>query len=255
MNSRLLITIPTWNEGLVIERNLNTLLQEIPRLLPEDDVLIEVADNGSTDGTRDLVRRLVESFGQTVGRRPVRLELLVLQERGKGIAIRRSWERHVDDRDILAFMDADLATDIRHLPELITPLRERRASLVCGSRFALGAEVERGFFREAISRLYRLCQFLILHLPVKDAQCGFKAIGADVARRILPLCEEMTWLFDSELIARVARQRLPILEIPVAWMEDRVPERHSSIRVLRHGWGFVRGLWRIRQNVRRLPMS
>ena len=234
---RILITIPTWNEARIIARSVGIVRDAASTYLPGHDVVIEVSDNASTDGTADVAERA----GATV---------LRLQEKGKGIAIRRSWERHCDDADILVFTDADLATDLSALPALIAPLLTTDSfNIVCGSRFVSGAVCERRPSREAASRLYRVLQRLILGLPVHDAQCGFKAMTSSGARMVLPLCRENGWMFDSELLAIATKKGLKIAEIPVHWIEHRDPERRSALRLFRDGWGFLLGLaniwWRI----------
>jgi glycosyltransferase involved in cell wall biosynthesis len=270
---RILITVPTWNEAVVIERNLGILSDSIKTYLPEHDVIIEVADNGSTDKTREIIRKfcrpeLVEGpIGNFSDRSfsfaPLRsgrqkIQLIELSSRGKGLAIRRSWEKHLDDADVLIFMDADLAADLSALPSLIMPIIDGIADLVCGSRFVPGAVIERSRSRELASRSYRWLQKIILNLPVRDAQCGFKAISSKAAKELLPQCRECGWLFDTELIAlantthySLLTTHYSILEIPVSWIEHRNPSRRSAIRILRHGWGFATGLVRIRLNLRK----
>lgn len=230
---RILITVPTWNEAVVIERNLALLQAAIQKHLPEHNVMIEVADNGSTDGTVELIHGL-----------PV--QIFQIDQRGKGLAIRRSWERHLEDADILIFTDADLAADLAALPSLVDSIGRGEADLVCASRFVEGAVAERALSREIASRLYRFLQRTILRLPVKDAQCGLKAISSHAARQLLPRCQENGWMFDSELLAFATDGKFRVLEIPVRWVEHRDPRRRSAIRLFRHGWGFLAGLLRIR---------
>lgn len=236
--SRILITIPTWNEAAVIGRNLHILKRNIAERLPAHDVTVEVADNGSTDGTREIVRGIDG------------VKLLEIAERGKGRAIRESWKAHPETADVVAFMDADLAADLSALPSLIDPIVSGRADLVCGSRFAPGARIERAWLREAASYAYRALQTMVLRLPVRDAQCGFKAMSASAARQVLPLSREHGWMFDTELLALAAERRFRVLEIPVAWIEHRDPARRSAISVFRDGWGFIQGLFRIKRSLR-----
>jgi glycosyltransferase involved in cell wall biosynthesis len=251
--ARVLITVPTWNEEVVIGANLAVLRDAISRLLPDHDVLIEVTDNGSTDRTRTIVRQVMEYGASNMlhGNGPsVEIRLAELSGKGKGIAIRTSWDAHFGDADILAFMDADLAADLAALPTLISRIADGSAELVCGSRYVAGSRIERGFVRDFVSKVYRVLQQVVLHLPVQDAQCGFKAISSRTAAEILPLCREDAWMFDTELIAIAARHSKCIAEIPVAWIEHRDPRRRSALRLFRHGWGFLSGLWRIRRRTR-----
>ena len=100
-----------------------------------------------------------------------------------------------------------------------------------------------------MSKTYRVLQRAILHLPVQDAQCGFKAISSRAAAALLPHCLEDGWMFDTELIAFASGKGMSVAEIPVAWIEHRDPRRRSALRLFRHGWGFISGLWRIRTRV------
>ena len=234
--SRISITIPTWNEEAVIGHNLRILLSALPRLLPEHDVAVEIADNASTDRTREIVREFPVSLHE-------------IPTRGKGRAVRESWSRHLDDADILVFMDADLAADLFSLPALVNPILSGAADIVCGSRFVAGAKVTRSPSRRLASMLYRVFQKILLRLSVKDAQCGFKAISVSSAKILLPRCKENGWLFDTALLAHAKASGCRIAEIPVTWVDARDPARRSAIRLFRHGWGFLSGLIRIRKRV------
>ena len=91
----------------------------------------------------------------------------------------------------------------------------------------------RGPKREFISRCYNLLLRGTLQTGFTDAQCGFKAIRADVAQRLLPLVEDTGWFFDTELLVLAERAGLRIHEVPVDWVDDPdSPGRHR-----RHGAG------------------
>lgn len=230
---KILLTIPTWNEAVVIRKTLESVVQRMRQLFPTDQVIIEVADNASTDDTRKIVQQMRE------------VELFCLAEKGKGLAIRRSWERHVGDADVLMFTDADLAADLMSLPAFVQEIVNGKADIVCGSRYAKGAIVERGLVRELASRLYRLLQHVVLGLPVQDAQCGLKAISAQVAKILLPHCQETGWMFDSELLFQAKKQGFRIQEIPVFWKETRDADRRSALKLWRDGWEFLLKLFEI----------
>lgn len=238
--SRIRITVPTWNEAVVIERNLRMLVEAVRMHLSTHTVTIEVADNASTDDTRAIVQCVKMGLSN--------VQLLECDEQGKGLAIKTSWSHDLDTVDVLAFTDADLAADLDALPRLVEPILRGEADVVCGSRF-LGGRITRSRLREGASRLYRFLQRIILQLPVRDAQCGFKAISVRVARELIPLCRERGWMFDSELLAHAAKREWRVREIPVDWIEHRDPARRSALRLFRHGWGFLVGLIRIRRNV------
>jgi putative flippase GtrA len=80
--------------------------------------------------------------------------------------------------------------------------------------------VVRGTKRELISRCYNLLLRGTLLTRFSDAQCGFKALRTEVARRLLPLIEDTGWFFDTELLVLAERAGLRIHEVPVDWTDD-----------------------------------
>jgi putative flippase GtrA len=117
-------------------------------------------------------------------------------------------------------MDVDLSTDLRALLPLVSPLISGHSELAIGSRLAVGSHVERGIKRELISRSYNRLLRYALRAHFTDAQCGFKAIRSDAARRLLPEVEDQGWFFDTELLVCAQRHGMRIHEVPVDWIDD-----------------------------------
>ena len=92
-----------------------------------------------------------------------------------------------------------------------------------------------------ISRGYNLLLRGALRARFSDAQCGFKAIRADVAREVLPLVEDNAWFFDTELLVLAERAGLRIHEVPVDWVDD--PD--SRVDIVRTALDDVRGIVRL----------
>ena len=141
-----------------------------------------------------------------------------LEEKGRGRALRTVWA--ASDAAVLAYMDVDLSTDLAALLPLVAPLISGHSDLAIGTRLGRGSRVVRGPKREFISRCYNLLLRGTLRPGFTDAQCGFKAIRADVARRLLPLVEDTGWFFDTELLVLAERAGLRIHEVPVDWVDD-----------------------------------
>jgi putative flippase GtrA len=171
---------------------------------------ITVADNASTDGTSDVARRVAAELPS--------IEVLVLPEPGRGGALRTAWL--ASDAPVLVYMDVDLSTDLAALMPLVAPLISGHSDLAIGTRLARSARVVRGLKREVISRGYNLLLRGTLAPGLSDAQCGFKAIRADVARELLPLVEDTGWFFDTELLVLAERAGLRVHEVPVDWVDD-----------------------------------
>jgi putative flippase GtrA len=101
--------------------------------------------------------------------------------------------------------------------------------------------VVRGTKREFVSRSYNLILRGALGARFSDAQCGFKAMRADVARQLLPLVNDTGWFFDTELLVIAERAGLRIHEVPVDWVDD--PD--SRVDVLRTAIDDLKGCWRV----------
>jgi putative flippase GtrA len=145
-------------------------------------------------------------------------------------------------------MDVDLSTDLNALLPLVAPLLSGHSDVAIGTRLARGARVIRGPKREIISRCYNLLLHATLGTRFSDAQCGFKAIRADVARALLPLTTDTGWFFDTELLVLAERAGLRIHEVPVDWIDDpdsRVNVTGTALAdlrgIVRLGTGLARG--------------
>src|SRR5260370_39810394 len=128
------------------------------------------------------------------------------------------------------------------------PLPPGHAGVARGTRLARGAGVIRGTRREVISRCYNLLLHATLRVGFSDAHCGFKAIRAEQARLLLPLTEDVSWFFDTELLVLAERAGLRIHEVPVDWVDDAdsrvdlVATALADLRgIARLGSGLLRG--------------
>ncbi len=112
------------------------------------------------------------------------------------------------------------STDLAALAPLVAPLISGHSDLAIGTGLGRGSRVIRGAKREFISRCYNLILKSTLAARFSDAQCGFKAIRADVADRLLPHVADTGWFFDTELLVLAERSGLRIHEVPVDWVDD-----------------------------------
>jgi len=227
---KLEITLPVYNEESRLERGATTLY----RFLKENVDIpwsILIADNGSTDGTLALARELC--------RRLPGVDVLHLDRKGRGRALKRAWLG--SEADIVGYMDIDLSTDIRALLPVIEAFRSGH-SIVIGSRHLPGSRVRRSLKRTFFSRGYNLLIRLLFLAGFRDAQCGFKFLRREVARRLVPRVRHDGWFFDTELLLRAEAAGYNIKEIPVSWEEDV----ESRVEVLRTAWDDIKCLLRLR---------
>jgi glycosyltransferase involved in cell wall biosynthesis len=224
------IVVPVYNEQDELVQNVNRLRDWLDRSFPWT-TLVTVVDNASTDGTWELAQRLERS---RTGVRAVHLE-----RKGRGLALRAAWISSA--AQVVAYMDADLSTGLDALLPLVAPLLSGHSDVAIGTRLARGSTVVRGLKREATSRAYNLLVHLTMGSGFSDAQCGFKALRAEVARALLPLVEDDGWFFDTELLVLAERNGLRIHEVPVDWVDDP----RSSVHVVRTAIADLGGLMRM----------
>ncbi len=232
------ITIPVLDEERTIVATLATLTSYLSTRCPYD-WSITVADNGSTDQTFELASAFARVHTRT--------RVIRLAERGRGRALKEAWS--TSTADVVAYMDVDLSTGLESLQPLVDPIVEGRCDICIGSRLAPGAETARSLQREVISRGYNVIARSSLGYGILDAQCGFKAMRASLARRLIPSIEDNGWFFDTELLVKAHRSGMRITEVPVRWVEDD----DSRVRILRTAVDDLKGIVRLWRDGRRNP--
>jgi glycosyltransferase involved in cell wall biosynthesis len=203
------IVVPVYNEQYALERSVRRLHDFLTLNVPLAWRIV-IADNASTDRTLALARGLALELPSVT--------VLHLRAKGRGRALREAWSK--SDADVLCYMDVDLSTDLKALLPLIAGLVSGHSDVAIGTRLAPGAKVVRGLKREIISHAYNRLLRLVLRARFSDAQCGFKAIRADVARELLPQVRDQSWFFDTELLLAAQRRGLRIHEVAVDWVDD-----------------------------------
>jgi putative flippase GtrA len=224
------VVIPVYNEEGDLAQNVRRLHAYLRDEFPFA-ARITIADNASTDGTWSVVTQLANELPDI---RP-----LHLNQKGRGRALAAAWL--TSDARVVAYMDVDLSTNLRALLPLVAPVLSGHSDVSIGSRLARGARVARGIKRELISRAYNMLLRLSLGVRFRDAQCGFKALRGDVARRLLPQVQNRNWFFDTELLVVAERAGLRIHELEVDWADD--PD--SRVDIVATAVEDLRGIWRL----------
>lgn len=232
MNPKTLIIIPTYNERENIER----MLSAVHTAVPDVDVL--VVDDGSPDGTGDLVEARRASDPRVhLLRRSGKLGLGTAYLAGFAYALERDYERVFE-------MDADFSHDPKYLQPMLDASAE--ADMVIGSRYVEGGgTVDWGLSRRLISRGGGLYARTILGLSIRDLTAGFVCYRRS-ALETISLGEVFStgYCFQIELKYRVYRAGLRLVEIPIVF-PDRVAgvskmsaeiAREALVQVLRLKW-------------------
>ncbi len=233
------IVIPVLNEEHSLPKCIDTLV-EFTSLQPDYEWKITVADNGSTDRTPQVIAELGEKYSN-VG--TIRLE-----ERGRGRALKKAWL--ASEADVRCYMDVDLSTDLKSLPDLVAAIAHEGYEISTGSRLIKGSEViGRKLIREITSRGYNLLIRLMFWPPFHDAQCGFKAVSPRAAENLMPLIKDNAWFMDTEMLLLAQATGYRIKEVPVRWIDD--PD--TRVKIASTIWEDVKGLLRLRFRGRPRP--
>ena len=203
------VVVPVYNEQAALADSVQRLHRHLREQFPFS-ARITIADNASVDDTPRIAAELAAELSD--------VRVVQVPEKGRGRALHAVWS--TSDAPVLVYMDVDLSTDLAALAPLVAPLVSGHSDLAIGTRLGRGSRVVRGAKRELISRCYNLILKSTLAAGFSDAQCGFKAIRADVGRQLLPYVADTGWFFDTELLVLAERSGLRIHEIPVDWVDD-----------------------------------
>jgi glycosyltransferase AglD len=197
--------IPVFNDKASLKIAIPQSVEYLSKITEKFELII--AEDGSTDGSADLVRRFEQQ--------DYRIRLLHNDDRlGRGKALNRAIS--VSRGKIVCYYDVDLATDMRHLPELVHAIRGG-ADIATGSRLMPESDIVRTGGREVASRSYNFLVRVILQSRLHDHQCGFKAFNRDRIISLLPAVRSNHWFWDTELLIRAQRNGFTVREFPVRW--------------------------------------
>ena len=207
--------IPCYNEEKIIESSVNAVEKALSSM--DGDFELVIVDDGSTDGTKKILERLVKS-GKHLNLRflsyangPSRRENLAKSFKSlKG--------------GYILLLDMDLSLDLKHLKEMIGFL-DRGFDLVIPNRYHKASKIRRDPKRYAISKLYNALIRALFMTGLKDNICGFKAFRRDAAMKLVAQAGidksgKRSVFWDTELLIRAIKNGMKIKQIPVHWEES-----------------------------------
>ncbi|MFB6083124.1 MAG: flippase-like domain-containing protein [Halorientalis sp.] len=230
------VVLPAYDEAATIEDTVAVTLETLESFLPADSFEVIVAEDGCTDRTPEIADRLASEDD--------RVRHVHSDERlGRGRALERAFR--ASEGETLVYFDTDLATDMRHLEELVERIRSGEYDVATGSRWVPGAEADRPARRGIPSRGYNRLVRLFLRSDLLDHQCGFKAFDREALLDLLDDVEDDHWFWDTEVLVRAQRAGYRVAEFPVEW----TPQGDSKVDLVRDVFGMgsqiVRTWWQL----------
>ena len=228
--TRVSVVLPAYNE---VTRIKDTALCTIEALEGFEPYEVILAEDGSSDGTDEECSSLELRYPQVI-------HLHSKDRLGRGQALLRAF--NLARGETVAYMDVDMATQMRHLRELIGYIEEGY-DVATGSRLLPQSEVSRTLGREITSRGFNLFVRLLLRSRVNDHQCGFKAFKRSA---ILPLFDEVRnngWFWDTEVLVRSQAKGYRIKEFPVEWWHGGDSKVHLFRDITQMGSSVIKLWW------------
>jgi glycosyltransferase involved in cell wall biosynthesis len=213
------ILLPAYNEAAQIEKCLLEVEAAARSYCSSYEII--VSEDGSNDGTDAIVAKMSK----------VNPNLILLHSPnrlGKGKAIKKALSR--SKGKYIAFMDVDLATDLKCLPKLLWVLREN-GGMAIGSRHVKGSCVHRRVSRTLFSLTYNMFVRLLFLDGIHDHQCGFKTMTRTVAEAVLNVSNSDGYFFDTEMIVRCKKLGFPVTDGAVRCNEKN--KRGSKVNPIR----------------------
>jgi len=232
LRERALVIVPTYNERENIARLIENVLAQDPRL----DMLI--VDDGSPDGTADIVDGIIARTGRVnILRRPRKMGLGTAYVAGFRWALERGY-------DFVFEMDADFSHDPQQLPEFLAAIQS--ADLVLGSRYRDGkvSVINWPIARLILSYFANVYARRVTGLQVWDATGGFKCFRRSVLEAIdLNKVRSNGYAFQIEMSYRALKRGFKIVEIPIVFVDRTEGTSKMSKTIVREAVWMV---WRLR---------
>jgi len=230
------VVLPAYNEEATIRETVETTLATLADFLPAGAFEVLVAEDGCEDRTPEIADELAAA--------DERVRHVHSEERlGRGGALERAFE--AAEGDTLVYFDTDMATDMRHLEELVESVRSGEYDVATGSRWIEGREADRPAKRGVPSRGFNALVRLFLRSNLRDHQCGFKAFDRAALESLLDDVDDDHWFWDTEVLVRAQRAGYRVKEFPVDW----TPKGDTKVDLVRDVFGMgsaiLRTWWQV----------
>ncbi len=195
------VIIPCYNEADTIE----PILERVEEIGLADEIVI--VDDGSTDGTRDILREIEAQAHPNVR------VLYHEHNQGKGAALVTGFSHA--SCEVFLIQDADMEYDPRDYPILLKPLQEGIAKVVYGSRFLGGPRKAMNFWNMIANKILTLTTNVLYNAIISDMETGYKVFRSEVVRDMV--IHAHSFDFEPEFTAKVLKQGIRIYEVPISY--------------------------------------
>jgi len=209
------LILPAHNEGYRLTKCVNS----VRKVLRNQAYELIIVEDGSTDNTARLGENLAKKY------KNVSFYHLSDSKLGRGRALKKACKLAKGNQ--VGYMDVDMATDLKHLPELIK--LSKKYDLVTGSRYLPDSQLSRPGTREFFSQGYNLLIRLFL-APIYDSQCGFKAFSHRFINQVINKIDEPTWAWDTVVLVLAHKKGFKVKEFPVVWKEGKEAAHSASLK-------------------------
>jgi len=228
------IVFPVYYDNIdILEDSTIEVLRHVKKI--QDSYLFKIII--SVNGPKSS--KIIEK-AKSICRKNDSVSYIYTKNQGKGYGVLNAWRN--SSADILAYMDIDLSTSLKSFNSLIDEIR-KGADIAVGSRYLTTSKIKRSLRRYLLSRIYHI--FLInifLRLPIKDVQCGFKAIHKNAFLRLSSDISNQVFFFEAEMLYLAQSLKMKIVEVPVFWIECKV----TGVKLIRTSLSFFLNVLRIK---------
>ena len=197
----LTVVIPCYNEVDNIEK----VLDKVLAVELADEIII--VDDGSTDGSRDILKQI-----EAAGHRQVRV-VYHAKNQGKGAALVTGFKSATSD--VILIQDADFEYDPREYPRLLMPIEEGRSPVVYGSRFLGGPRKAMNFWNMVANKILTLATNILYNSIISDMETCYKVFRREVVADMK--IHARGFEFEPEFTAKFLKKRIRIYEVPISY--------------------------------------
>lgn len=229
------IVLPVYNEEKRLESGLKQLIEYL-KTAKFESYVITIADNASTDKTRELAARFCKE--------DERIHYFKICQKGLGIAFREACR--INTCPVIGYMDIDMSTELSAFIDMVQIFQNNPGmDMVHASRYDRKSVLKgRTWLRDFVG--YTLIALLKCTFKMKasDAICGFKFFKAETVNRLLDKSgDEKGWFLIIEMLLRAERDGCQITELPVTWTYDK----NSKVKIISTTANYIVNIIRLRK--------